>query len=220
MNVAGIIVAAGNSTRFGQDRNKNLFEVNGKPIVLYSIEAFNNSEEISEIILVIKEDEKKSFESIIKDVRLNKPIKYVNGGNSRMASVYNALCNTESDFVVIHDGARPNIKLEFIENSLKEMDKYKGTTVAVKAKDTIKICDENGVVVSKTNRQSTWQIQTPQCFDRQVLKKAHEECSCSGSNITDDCMVLEKCGYDVKIIEGDYSNIKVTTYDDLRLVTI
>lgn len=218
MKVTGIILAAGNSTRFGQNKNKNLFEVNGKPIISHSIEVFNESDKIDDIVLVIKESEKKYFSDIVKSISLNKEIKYVNGGNSRKGSVYNALCNTDADFVVIHDGARPNICPKYIESSLSEMEKYKGTTIAVKSKDTIKICDENNVVLSTTNRQNTWIIQTPQVFDRKVLKESHERFDIDDTSITDDCMVLEKCGYDIKVIPGDYSNIKVTTYDDIRLI--
>ena len=218
MSATGIILAAGNSTRFGQDRNKNLFEAKGKPIIEYSIEVFNLAKEIDDIILVVKEDERLYFENIINRMSLSKPIQYVNGGETRKASVYNALCETNCDYVVIHDGARPNIKIQFIENSLKEMDKYKGATIGVKSKDTIKICDDSGVVVSTTNRESTWLIQTPQCFDRKVLKESHEKFDVNDVSITDDCMLLEKCGYKVKITQGDYSNIKVTTFDDMKLV--
>lgn len=218
MNVTGIIVAAGDSTRFGQNKNKNLFEINGKPIVQHSIEIFNESSKINDIILVIKEEEREFFNDIVKGIKTNKNIKFVKGGKTRKESVYNALCATKADFVVIHDGARPNIKLDFIENSLNAMKEYKGSTVAVKSKDTIKICDESGVVVSTTNRQNTWLVQTPQCFDRRILKESHEKFDKGDESITDDCMVLEKCGYDIKIIEGDYSNIKVTTFDDIKLL--
>lgn len=218
MMVTGIILAAGNSTRFGQNRNKNLFEVKGKPIVQYSVEVFNNSPKIDDIILVIKEDERLYFEGIINEMSLNKPIKYVYGGSSRKASVYNALNNTMADYVVIHDGARPNIKLEYIDKSLDEMYKFKGTTIAVKSKDTIKICDDSQIVQSTTNRKNTWIIQTPQCFDRKILKGSHEKFDLNDESMTDDCMVLENCGYQIKIIEGDYSNIKVTTFDDMNIV--
>lgn len=218
MKVTGIILAAGNSTRFGQNKNKNLFKVNGKPIIEHSIDAFNKSDSIDDIILVIKEEEKACFEEIINNIKLDKPIKYVNGGRTRKGSVYNALNETNADFVVIHDGARPNIKIEYIDNSLKEMRNYKGTTIAVKSKDTIKICDDKQVVVSTTNRQNTWLIQTPQCFDRKILKESHEKFDINDESITDDCMVLEKCGYQIKAIEGDYSNIKVTTYDDVNIL--
>ena len=104
--VTGIIVAAGNSTRFGQNKNKNLFDVNQKPIVQYSIETFNKSEKITDIILVIKDNEKEYFENIVNNVELVKPLKYVYGGKERKDSVYNSLKETTSDIVIIHDGAR------------------------------------------------------------------------------------------------------------------
>lgn len=216
MEVTGIILAAGNSTRFGQGKNKNLFEIKSKPIIQYSLEIFNNSEKINDIILVIKEDEKTYFENIVNLLNLKKPIKYVYGGSTRKASVYNALNETNSDYVLIHDGARPNIKLEYIDRALEQMGEFKGSTVAVKAKDTIKVCDDSQVVQTTTNRQNTWLIQTPQCFERNILKCAHEKFDLNDKRITDDCMVLEECGYQVKVVEGDYSNIKVTTFDDMN----
>ncbi len=215
--VTGIIVAAGNSTRFGQGRNKNLFEVNEKPIIAYSIEVLNKSKKINDIILVIKPEEREYFEDIQKIIKLDKPIKYVNGGETRMESVYNALKETNSDIVIIHDGARPRIKEEYIDRCLEAMEEFKGATVAVKSKDTIKICDDNGVVIETTKRANTYLIQTPQCFNREILLDLHEKFK-GDNEITDDCMVLEKGGYSIKVVEGDYTNIKVTTFDDLHLV--
>lgn len=214
--ITAIIVAAGNSTRFGQGKNKNLFSINNKPIISYSIEVFNEHEKVNDIILVIKEEEKSSFEEIVKTINLKKTLKYVYGGKTRKESVYNALKETDADIVLIHDGARPKIKKEYIDNSLIEMKNYKGTTVAVKSKDTIKICDDNGVVIETTNRANTYLVQTPQCFDRKLLKELHEKYE-NDESITDDCMILEKSGYKIKIIPGDYTNIKVTTFDDLKI---
>lgn len=215
--VTAIIVAAGNSTRFGQGKNKNLFKINEKPIISYSIETFDKSTKINDIILVIKPDEKEYFEGIVKNINLKKELKYVNGGSTRMESVYNALKVTNSDIVIIHDGARPRIREEYIDKCLEQMGEFKGTTVAVKAKDTIKICDDNGVVLETTKRANTYLIQTPQCFERETLLNLHEKFK-GDEEITDDCMVLEKGGYKIKVVEGDYTNIKVTTFDDLHLV--
>ena len=216
-SVTAIIVAAGDSTRFGQNKNKNLFEVNEKPIIAYSIEVFNKSKNVNDIILVIKQNEKEYFENIIKDIKLEKTLIYVNGGKTRMESVYNALRKTNSDIVIIHDGARPRLKEEYIDKCLEQMEEFKGTTVGVKAKDTIKICDDNGVVIETTKRANTYLIQTPQCFERKTLLELHEKFK-GDNEITDDCMVLEKGGYKIKVVEGDYTNIKVTTFDDLHLV--
>lgn len=135
-----------------------------------------------------------------------------------MESVYNALKETSSDIVIIHDGARPNIKEEYIEKCLEQMQEFKGVTVAVKSKDTIKICDDNGVVIETTKRANTYLIQTPQCFERKTLLNLHEKFK-GDEEITDDCMVLEKGGYKIKVVEGDYENIKVTTFDDLQYFT-
>lgn len=132
--VTAIIVAAGNSTRFGGNRNKNLYEVNSKPIVSYSIEVFNKSEKINDIILVIKPDEREYFEGIVKNINLRKELKYVNGGSTRMESVYNALKTTTSDIVIIHDGARPRIKEEYIDKCLEQMEEFKRCNSCSKSK--------------------------------------------------------------------------------------
>ena len=218
MKVTGIILAAGNSTRFGQGSNKTLFKLNGKAVIENSLNVFNNSECIDDIILVVKDEERNYFDDIIKRLALKKQVKYVKGGNSRKASVYNALKATECDYVVIHDGARPNVKEEYIAKGIEELGNFKGVTVAVRSKDTIKICDDNQVVQETTNRKNTWIIQTPQCFDKKLLKSLHERFDENDEHITDDCMILEECGYKIKIIEGDYTNIKLTTYDDINFL--
>lgn len=215
--VTGIILAAGSSIRFRQDKNKNLFIINGKPIIWYSLDVFNNCKEINDIILVIKPEEKEEFEKIVNSLEISKPLKYVSGGETRKQSVYNALKETHSDFVVIHDGARPRIKEEYISSCLKEMQNYKGVTVGVKSKDTIKICNSKGIVQKTTNRENTYIIQTPQCFHRGVLQVLHEVFE-DDETITDDCMILEKSGMPVKVIPGDYTNIKVTTFEDVKMV--
>ena len=89
--------------------------------------------------------------------------------------------------------------------------------MAVKSKDTIKITDNNGIVLESTKRSNTWIIHTPQCFQRSILVEAHEKCV-NDESITDDCMLLEKLGYKIKLIEGDYTNIKLTNYDDLKII--
>ena len=214
--VTGVILVAGNSTRFGMNRNKNFEIVNDKSILSYSLNAYDNNKYIDNIIVVIKESDRNSVEEIIKHENLSKKTDIVVGGNSRKESVYNGLKNTNSDIVIIHDGARPAIKQEYINKAIEEMEVYKGVTIGVKTKDTIKITDDNGIVESSTKRANTWIIQTPQCFDRKILFELHEKYK--DLDVTDDCMLLEKDGYDVKIIEGDYTNIKVTTYEDINII--
>ena len=210
MAVTGIILVAGNSTRFGKKTNKNFEKIKGKYIIEYSLEHFIRNERIKDIIIAVKKEEKEFINTIISNINSTKPIKLVEGGKTRQESVYNCITNTKSEIVIIHDGARPLIKQEYINKCLDEMKKYNGATIAVKSKDTIKISDDNGVVINTTERRNTWITQTPQCFNKKLLLDAHKKFK-DNENITDDCMLLELLGDKVKLIEGDYTNIKVTT---------
>ena len=214
--VTAIILVAGNSTRFGQNRNKNFELINGKSVLSYSINAFNQNKYVDDIIIVVRERDKDIVEEIINREEIDKEIKLVLGGNTRQESVHNAIKNTASDIVIIHDGARPAIKQRYIDNAIEEMSNFKGVTIGVKSKDTIKITDDKGIVVNTTKRSNTWLIQTPQCFDREVLIELHEKYK--NTEVTDDCMLLEKENYKIKIIEGDYTNIKVTTFEDMDII--
>lgn len=215
--VTAIILVAGNSTRFGQNRNKNFEIIDGKEVLLYSLEKFNNNSLINDIIIVCKKEEEEKVKEISNKINLNKELKLIQGGVTRQESVYNAINNTDSNIVIIHDGARPMIKDRFINECIAEMDNFKGNAIAVKSKDTIKITDDKGVVKETTLRKNTWIVQTPQCFDREILLQMHKKYM-GDETVTDDCMLMERSGNEVKLIEGEYSNIKVTTYDDVNLV--
>lgn len=215
--VTAIILVAGNSTRFGQNRNKNFENIDGKEILLYSLEKFNENSLVDDIIIVCKKDEEVRVKDIASKVTMKKALNFVNGGKTRQESVYNALVKTESDIVIIQDGARMMIKDKYITDCINQMDYFKGVSIAVKSKDTIKITDDSGIVKETTLRKNTWVIQTPQCFERDTLLKMHEKYM-GDETVTDDCMLMERSGNPVKLIEGEYSNIKVTTYDDISLV--
>ncbi len=214
--VTAILLAAGNSNRYGQNRNKNFEIINGKSILSYSLKEFDKNKNIDNIIIAVKQSEISTIKHILEKERLTKNIKIINGGKTRTESVYNCIKNTNSDIVIIHDGARPLIKQEYINKCIENTDEFKGVTIGVKSKDTIKITNENNMVISTTNRNNTWMIQTPQCFDRQTLLEMHEKYKTA--EVTDDCELLEKDNYEIKIIEGDYTNIKITTYDDFEIV--
>jgi len=209
----GIILIAGNSTRYNKNKNKNFELINRKPIFRYSLDVFLDNQNISEIIIVCKKDEQ---EQVKKYLPKDSKIKITIGGQERKDSVYNALKIATNDIVVIHDGARPLIKDSYINNCLKELKHYDGCTIGVKSKDTVKIVDKNNLVTETTKRANTYIIQTPQCFKKDLLKELHEKNT--SSDITDDCMLLENAGFDVKIIDGDYTNIKVTTKEDLGII--
>ena len=213
--VTGIILLAGDSTRYGNQKNKNFELLENGTVLDYNLKVFLNSNLIDNIILVIREQDILEIMSILDKYEIEKKVTIVFGGQSRRESVYNALFKTNSKYVVIHDCARPFIKEEYIDKCLSAMNKFQGASIGVKAKDTIKICDDNGVVQKTTKRSNTWQVQTPQCFDRKTLLKAHNKYQYD-VDITDDCMLLENEGYKVKIIEGDYTNIKITTKEDIN----
>lgn len=215
-SVTAVILVAGNSTRYGQNRNKNFEMLNGKMVLEYSLNAFNTNNYIDNIIIVSKEDEKETVKKVIEEQNLQKEVTIVIGGKTRQESVYNAISKTASDIVIIHDGARPMIKQKYISDCIETMETIKGATIGVKSKDTIKITDENNIVIETTKRANTWVIQTPQCFDRKTLLNMHEKYK--NEECTDDCMLLEKENYKVKIIEGDYTNIKITTYEDINII--
>lgn len=215
--VTAIILAAGNSVRYGQNRNKNLELVNNQTILEYSLNEFNKNKRIDNIIIATKKSDLEEINKIIYKTRSSKPIKTVLGGKTRQESVYNSINSTDSNIVIIHDAARPMIKQEYIDKCIDEMDNFKGVTIGVKSKDTIKIASDDGIIEQTTNRANTWIIQTPQCFNRVSLLEAHDKFK-NDPDITDDCMILERNNEKVKIISGDYSNIKLTTFDDLNLV--
>ncbi len=211
---SAIILMAGNSTRYG-NKNKNLETLNNQPVILYSINEFSKNKDIDEIIIVTKKEDINKLSKILPE---DKNIRITTGGKERRDSVYNGLKIAKNDIVIIHDGARPNIKQSYINNCLKEMANYDGCTVGVKTKDTIKIVNKKNEVVETTERINTYQIQTPQVFKKDILLKLHE--TNRKENITDDCMLLEQAGYPVKVIDGDYSNLKITTKEDLSILEI
>lgn len=217
--VTGIILAAGNSTRYGTNQNKNLEMIKGKQVIEYSLLCMEKNKYIDDILLVIRKCDEIAIKKILEKRTYNKEIKMVIGGNTRAESVYHGLCQIKTDFVLIQDGARPNMKQRYINECLKTIEEQKidGVSIAVKSKDTIKITDENGMVTYTTKRANTWLIQTPQCFVTKELKNAYKKTKME-ENITDDCMLIEMQNKKVKLIQGEYSNIKLTTKEDKKIL--
>lgn len=214
--VTGIILLAGQSTRYNKGINKNLDSLDDKLVITHSIKKFLNNQYINELILVVRPED---IDEVLKDVHSNtertKPIKIVPGGSTRQESVYNALQIVNSDIVIIHDGARPLVRDKYIKSCIESMDEYYASTIAVKAKDTIKIGNDKNEVIETTDRANTWIVQTPQCFDTEILKFVHEKYR--NEVATDDCSLVEREGVTVKLIEGDYTNIKITTKEDMEI---
>lgn len=214
--ITGIILVAGNSTRYGKNKNKNFEWINGKTVISYSLKAFQENFYIDNLIIGAKEEDIPTIETIIQKEKISKPIIIVLGGKTRQETVFHCLQKSQTDIVIIQDGARPAIKQKYINECIESIEQFKGVTIGVPSKDTIKITDENNIVVQSTNRKNTWIIQTPQCFERNLLLALHEKYK--KEEVTDDCMLLEKAGEKVKILEGDYTNIKITTYEDKEII--
>lgn len=220
-NVA-IVLSAGKGTRMGNSISKQYIEVLGKPIIYYTLKAFENSM-VDEIILVISEPDRDYVEeNIINKYGFSKIKHIVYGGKERYHSVYNALKQIDkADNVLIHDGARPLILTEQINMLLCQMKIYKACVAGMPVKDTIKTVDENQYVTGTPERSRMWQVQTPQVFHYSEIRKAYENMMLDENPaMTDDAMVLEMYGNpylkkEIRLVELSYENIKVTTKEDL-----
>ena len=213
-----VIVAAGSGSRMKRDINKQFIKLDGKEIIAYTIEKFYKSEDIDDIVIVIKESEEKYFiENIINKYGFDN-IKLAYGGKERQDSVYNGIkkLNRNCEIVLIHDGARPFVNEDIIKNSIKETKENNAVVVGVPVKDTIKVVDSDGNIVDTPNRSLLWSVQTPQSFKYEIITRAYEYAYSNDYYGTDDAMLVEHIGYNVKMIEGSYDNIKITTEEDLH----
>lgn len=216
--VSAILVAAGKGKRMGANINKQYIQLKGKPIVAHTLSVFEKSAMIDEVILVVgKEEVAYCRKHILEEYRFKKVTTIVPGGEERRDSVYQGLraITAQPDLVVVHDGARPFVTEAMLQESLEEASKIGAAILGVPVKDTIKVVDENGQVVSTPSRESLWAVQTPQVFRFQLLLEAHNHGELK--EMTDDAMLVEALGHPVKVIRGSYENIKITTPDDLLL---
>lgn len=214
-----VIVAAGTGSRMNMGINKQFIKLEGKEIIAYTIEKFYNNSNIEDIVVVVKEDESEFFKKEILDKYNFKNIKIAYGGKERQDSVYNGLklLDKKCDVVLIHDGARPFVSDKIIYNCIEEVKEHKAIVVGVPVKDTIKIIDNDKNIVDTPNRSVLWAVQTPQTFDYNILIDAYKDAFKSGFYGTDDAMLVERIGYKVKMVEGSYNNIKITTQEDLSV---
>lgn len=219
--INAIVLSAGKGKRMNTDISKQYLEINGKPIIYYTLKAFAESN-VDEIIIVVgKGDVEYVKHDIVEKYDIPKVNSIVEGGEERYDSVINGIKELrEDEIVLVHDGARPLIKVEEI-NKIIEQVKLCGACIAgMPSKDTIKIIDEKGEVVNTPERKNVWQIQTPQAFNVEIVKLAYKKMrEANDKTITDDAMVVEKyTDKKIKVIETSYENIKVTTPEDLIFV--
>ena len=216
--ITAIILAGGRGKRMESEISKQYLKLLGNPILYYSLNTFENSI-VDDIILVVAEGEEEYCrKEIVEHYNLHKVLRIVAGGKERYHSVYNGLCAIEqTDIVMIHDGARPFITADIIERVAEQTIEYQTCVVGVKVKDTIKVSDGKGFVIDTPDRSRLWQIQTPQCFGYADIIKAYKYIFDNNiSHITDDAMVWEAYSdIPVRLVEGSYFNIKITTKEDM-----
>lgn len=228
-----ILLAAGSGKRMQSDVAKQFMLLNGKPLIWYALHTIEQSSVIEDCILVTgAEDISYVQKEIVERYDFRKVVAIVAGGAERYDSVYNALkviadgdkgVLNRDGYVFIHDGARPFLTEEMIERSYQAVEETHACVVGMPVKDTIKLADTDGYAASTPDRSLVWQIQTPQVFDAKLIIDAYsklmlqkEELAAKGIKITDDAMVVETLlEHPVKLVQGSYENIKITTPEDL-----
>lgn len=216
--VSAIVLAGGRGKRMGSVQSKQYIDLNGKPILYYTLKQFIVNKLIDYVILVVPEDEVGYCKNKVLNKYGLKVDKLVSGGKERQDSVYNALSQLEnSDIVLIHDGARPFVSHKIINDAVKYAEIYKAAAPGVMPKDTIKVKGENNFSVETLMRNNLVAIQTPQAFEFNLIYNCHKEVKKRGIAVTDDTSVVELFGNKVYIYEGNYTNIKITTPEDLAL---
>jgi len=220
MKVSVILVGAGLGLRMGGAVKKPFMQIHGKPIFLHTIERFAQNDKIDEIILVVGEGEiqsiREQWQSALDTFKVKK---IVPGGKRRQDSVYNGLCQTETDaeIVLIHDAVRPLVRREYIEAVIQKTKESHAAILATPIKATVKEVGNNLYIQRTIPRNSLWMAQTPQGFERNLLLKVFNHFKNTDIEFTDDAEMVEKLGYPVCIVPGTDENIKITTPEDIKL---
>lgn len=220
LKVTLILAAAGVGKRMGLGYPKQFLEYKGKPLFIMPIEIAQKSSIIDDIIVVTNSENVTLVENYCKNYGITKVKKVIVGGKERQNSIYNALkFDDNSDIILVQDGVRPFLKEKYIEECCRVVTEEKiGAVVGVQVKDTIKIINGSFEVVSTPKRAGLIAVHTPQAFEGKILKEAYERAEKENFLGTDDSSLVERIGGKVKIVLGDYDNIKVTTQEDLKFL--
>jgi 2-C-methyl-D-erythritol 4-phosphate cytidylyltransferase len=219
MKTKAIIVAAGKGERIGGNIPKQFIEIKKKPVLAYTIEKFEKCELVNEIVLVVPEDYMSFCSYNVIDVYDFRKVKRIlSGGKERQDSVYKGLSalSENTDMVVIHDGVRPFISTQKIKESIELCEKQKAVILALPVNETVKRVEDE-YVVTTLNREKLWIAQTPQVFEYKLILDAYKKAIDDGFVGTDDSSLVERLGFKVKVLQGEYENIKITTAEDLVL---
>lgn len=215
--VCAVILAGGKGTRMLADINKQFLNINSKPMIFYTLNAFQQNKNVDDIVLVASKYEIDYCKrQIVEKNNFTKVVKIVSGGLKRQDSVINGLEAIDNcDIVLIHDGARPFINDSIIDNGIKFAKQFGAAACGVNPKDTIKVKAQNGFACKTLDRSTLFNVQTPQCFEYDLILNSHRKVKKDNVTVTDDTMVAEYCGHRVYLYEGSYNNIKITTPEDL-----
>lgn len=217
--VSAVIVSAGNSSRMG-GVNKQFLNIGGMPVIAHSIKAFQDCNLINEIVIVTRENDIDEVNEVVKDYSFSKVVAVVVGGETRQLSVLNGIkaVSNDAEYIAIHDGARPLVTEKVIVDTLSCAIEFNAATTGVKVVDTIKRVDENKKIIDTPDRAFLRAVQTPQIFNKSLYLNAVGNVP-NSKDFTDDCKLIEAYGHKVKIVDGDYENIKITTPSDIEIVT-
>ena len=226
MKTAAVVLAGGSGKRMGAEVPKQYLSLDGRPLVFYSLRAFEDSFIDTVVLVVTAGDEEYCRREIVERYDLHKVRAIVSGGKERYHSVAKGVEAVEEDvsWIFIHDGARPFLSREILERAFEDVKRSGASVAAVQSKDTVRLADAEGFVRETPPRAEVWQMQTPQVFSAELLRRAcrrlsEEEASLAaqGIRITDDAMMVELlCGQRAHLVTGDYENIKITTPEDLE----
>ena len=213
-----IILAGGKSERMGGGVDKAFISLVDKPVVAWSLLAFERCADIDRIVLVVRKEQLIASKAVVKMFGISKLDKIVAGGNRRQESVAAGLaaCDLDTRYVVIHDAARPLVKPELVSELVKQVKRAPAVTVGRPMTDTVKLCEKGSTVAKTVDREKLWTVQTPQAFQVKELRAAYK--ALGAKEATDDCMAVELNGVAVKILTNLQPNFKITTVEDLQLV--
>ena len=215
-----VIAAAGVGRRFGTDIPKQFNEALGIPVIAHTISRFNSCKSIDSITIVTHKDYLVDCSDIVKEFGFNKVTSIIEGGPTRQSSVFKGIKSLDTDYVLIHDAARPIISEETILKCCRSLENTGSCAVGVRVTDTIKVSKDGRFIDSTPDRNSLWQIQTPQCFEREYILSCHKRAVFDGIEVTDDCALAEYYGDKILLVEGSRTNIKITDYSDLAVAEV
>lgn len=215
--VSAIIVGAGQSRRMGGDTSKQFILIDGVPVIVRTLKAFEIAERIREVVIAARQEDIPQMYALIQDYEITKVKQIITGGETRQESVFRAIAQVDenADFLAIHDGARPLIRPQEIDLAVSAAVEHGAAALGVPVKDTVKQVDADGKIVDTPERSTLWAVQTPQVFSRALYLRAAEQAGEAAAQLTDDCQLIERTGAPVYLVRGAYANLKITTPEDV-----